>query len=382
MLRIKSGTLAPTLAFSSRAQSASPSPWARAPRAEGVHSDEAASSTRGRVNEGGPLAEAAARAVRRAACGQRIPCVPFCRSDQKCVSKRALRLHRHEVNATTRHHGGGNPLGASGSDVTICLGAIQAASVSVSSTATTPRPSHHRGGPILTTPRQVSISPASGSQARRLRDVATVTVSGATKVTMRGLKLSTAGSYAVQISPARRESTGRNRRLRHRRDDDQHLVPRLRERLGDVAARRLESGTRTSTAATTASTSAARRTRRPSLRRHNTIDKGRTASTSPRRRPLRSTRQHSSRTARPSASTSRRHAAVTTATMRCSATSRLLGRRGRGAAYVKTEAARMQGVPQTKPGSPCRGVASRGAAHRLLERVARHEDRSRRPSGP
>jgi hypothetical protein len=208
MLRIKLGTLAPTAFFALAFIVAGGLGGACATSQKAYLGDEGGIPDEdGSTGEGGPLADGGGEGGGEGGVGgPRIACGPtFCRSDQKCVSNACTydctgtKVPGDYATITSAV----TALGAAGNDVTICLGAIQAGeSVSISSAATTPKALKIIAtAPLLTTLGSVSVG-AGFSEVTLVGfgTSATVNVTGANKVTLRGLKLSTASSAALQLS--------------------------------------------------------------------------------------------------------------------------------------------------------------------------------------
>lgn len=205
MLRIKSGLLAFSLAFG---LAGAFSMGACATSQKAFVGDEGGIDEEGGVgNEGGPEVDGGKEGGGGDAGqgGPRIPCGPtFCRSDAKCVSNACTydctgtKVPGDYATITSAV----TALAASGNDVTICLGAIQAGeSVSISSTAATPKALKIIAtAPLLTTLGSVSVSTGfSEVTLVGFGTSSTMTVQGAPKVTLKGLKLSSASSYALQV---------------------------------------------------------------------------------------------------------------------------------------------------------------------------------------
>ena len=208
MLRMKSAKLAPTLAFvlsSAFAVALSMSACATSQKAfigdEGGLLDEA-----GLPIEGGPEEGGNGEGGGDAGPGSpRIACGPtFCRSDAKCVSNACMydctgtKVPSDYATITSAV----TALAATGADVTICLGAIQAGeSVSVSDVG-----AHNKALKIVATiPLQTtlgSVSVSSGFSEVTLVGFgtsSTLNITGAAKVNLRGLKLQSASGAALQI---------------------------------------------------------------------------------------------------------------------------------------------------------------------------------------
>lgn len=170
--------------------------------------DDGGASPDGAAGEGGPRDGGGDGSV---VGGPRVQCgSTFCRSDQKCVQGACT----YECSGTKVPGDYGTitaavtALAATGSDVTICIGGVQAGeSVSISDTA-----AHNKSLKLIgLTPLQTtlgSVSVGSGFSDVTLQGFgtnSTVTVTGATKVTLRALRMSSASSTALQL---RTQSTG------------------------------------------------------------------------------------------------------------------------------------------------------------------------------
>ena len=166
-------------------------------------------SEAGAGGEGGPGGgEGGAGDGEAGAVQERIACGPgFCRSDEKCVASACT----YDCTGTkvpgdyATISSAITALAAAGSDVTICLGAIQAGeTVSISDPAAHMKKlSITAIAPLQTTLGSVSVGTGfSEVTLVGFGTSSTVTVSGAPKVTMRGLKMSSPSSYAVQLSNA------------------------------------------------------------------------------------------------------------------------------------------------------------------------------------
>jgi len=208
MLRFKSRKLAPTLVFAvSGLLGIVYGAAGCATSQNGFLGDEGGIITQeGGPGDGGPLAEGGEGGADGGQGGPRIACGPtFCRSAEKCVSNACM----YECTGTkvpgdyATITSAVTALAATGADVTICLGAIQAGeSVSISDVG-----AHNKAlkiiatAPLLTTLGSVSVS--SGFSEVTLVGFGTsssMSVSGAAKVNLRGLKLSSTSSYALQLS--------------------------------------------------------------------------------------------------------------------------------------------------------------------------------------
>ena len=207
MLRIPSSKLAPTLAFFvASGLGTAFSVGACATSQNAYLGDEGGVAGEGGVDaDAGPGSDGGDEGGDAGPGGPRIACGPtFCRSDEKCVSNACTydctgtKVPGDYATITSAV----TALAATGADVTICLGAIQAGeSVSVSD------PGAHlktlkivATAPLQTTLGSVSIG--AGFSDVTLVGFGTstsMTVQGAAKVTLRGLKLSTTSSYALQI---------------------------------------------------------------------------------------------------------------------------------------------------------------------------------------
>lgn len=207
MLRIKSAKLAPTIAFalsSILAVAVSMSACATSQKAfigdEGGLLDEAGMPIEGGPNEGGGDGGAdSGPGSPRIACGP-----TFCRSDAKCVSNACT----YDCTGTkvpgdyATISSAITALAATAADVTICLGAIQAGeTVSISDVG-----AHNKAlkiiatAPLLTTLGSVTVS--SGFSEVTLVGFgtsSTLNVTGAAKVNLRGLKLQSTSGAALQI---------------------------------------------------------------------------------------------------------------------------------------------------------------------------------------
>ena len=156
--------------------------------------------------EGGPLAEGGDEGGGDAGPGApRIPCGPtFCRSDERCASSACTydctgtKVPGDYATITSAV----TALAATGADVTICLGAIQAGeSVSVSDPAAKLKKLKIVAtAPLLTTLGSVSVG-AGFSEVTLVGfgTSSTLNVTGAAKVTLRGLKLSSTSGAALQL---------------------------------------------------------------------------------------------------------------------------------------------------------------------------------------
>lgn len=208
MLRINSGTLVSTLALASVfALSVSFSLGACATSQKAFIGEEGGPDDEGGTNEGGPLEDGGGEAGGDGgAGGPRIACGPtFCRSDQKCVSNACT----YDCTGTkvpgdyATVSSAVTALAATGADVTICLGAIQAGTESVSITDVG---AHNKALKIIATaPLQttlLSVSVGAGFSEVTLvgfGTTSTVNVASAAKVTLRGLKLSSSSGAALQL---------------------------------------------------------------------------------------------------------------------------------------------------------------------------------------
>ena len=205
MLRFNSRTLAPTLVFAvSGLLGVVHAAAGCATSQNGFLGDEAGIiDQEGGPGDGGPLAEGGEGGGQG---GPRIACGPtYCRSDEKCVSNACMydctgtKVPGDYATITAAV----TALAATGADVTICLGAIQAGEpVSISDVG-----AHKKAlkiiatAPLLTTLGSVSVS--SGFSEVTLVGFGTsssMSVSGAAKVNLRGLKLSSTSTYALQLS--------------------------------------------------------------------------------------------------------------------------------------------------------------------------------------
>lgn len=162
----------------------------------------------GGLTEGGPLEDGGPSEGGGDAGpgGPRISCgSTFCRSDQKCVQNACTfdcagtKVPGDYANVTSAV----SALAATGADITICVGAVQAGveSVSISDPG-----NHNKTLKIIgVTPLQVTF--ASVSVGTGFSDVtlegfgtsSTMSVNGATKATLRALKLASTSSYALQL---------------------------------------------------------------------------------------------------------------------------------------------------------------------------------------
>ncbi len=136
--------------------------------------------------------------------GTRIACGPtFCRSDAKCVSNACTydctgtKVPGDYANITAAV----TALAATGADVTLCLGAIQAGeSVSISDPG-----AHNKAlnviatAPLQTTLGSVSVGAGFGDVTLVGFGASSITVQGAAKVTLRGLKISSTSGTALQV---------------------------------------------------------------------------------------------------------------------------------------------------------------------------------------
>ncbi|CAN5922825.1 hypothetical protein BH11MYX4_BH11MYX4_13000 [soil metagenome] len=209
MLSIKSGKLAPTLAFAlTSVVAAALSMSACATSQKAFIGDEGGlpDDDGGPLGEGGPNVEGGGEGGGDGGLGgPRIPCGPtFCRSDAKCVSNACTydctgtKVPGDYATITSAV----TALAATAADVTICLGAIQAGeSVSISDVG-----AHNKKLTIIATaPLQTTLGSVSVSSG--FSDVtligfgtsSTLNVTGAAKVTLRALKLSSVSGAALQI---------------------------------------------------------------------------------------------------------------------------------------------------------------------------------------
>ena len=207
MLRIKSAKLAPALAFVlSSGFAVVLSMTACATSQKAFIGDEGGLDEAGLPIEGGNLEGGGGEGGADSGPGSpRIPCGPtFCRSDEKCSSNACMydctgtKVPGDYATITSAV----TALAATAADVTICLGGIQAGeSVSISDVG-----AHNKALKIIATvPLQTtlgSVSIAAGFSEVTLVGFgtsSTMSVSGAAKVNLRGLKLQSTSGAALQI---------------------------------------------------------------------------------------------------------------------------------------------------------------------------------------
>lgn len=208
MLRIKSSKLAPTLAFVlSGALAVALSMSACATSQKAFIGDEGGLDEAGLPIEGGPNEEGGGGegGADSGPGSPRIACGPtFCRSDAKCVSNACTydctgtKVPGDYATITSAV----TALAATAADVTICLGAIQAGeTVSISDVG-----AHNKALKIIATaPLQTtlgSVSVAAGFSEVTLIGFgtsSTLNISGAAKVNLRGLKLQSVSGVTLQI---------------------------------------------------------------------------------------------------------------------------------------------------------------------------------------